>query len=78
MITLFALYRKVVQDEAKKMEDKVDLTMVDSQNSQQTQNDQIDVMLSKGIDALAVNLVDPAAGQTVMEKLKLRIFCCIL
>ena len=65
-----ALYRKVVQDEAKKMEDKVDLTMVDSQNSQQTQNDQIDVMLSKGIDALAVNLVDPAAGQTVMEKIK--------
>ena len=65
-----ALYRKVVLDEAKKIEDKVDLTMVDSQNSQQTQNDQIDVMLSKGTDALAVNLVDPAAGQTVMEKIK--------
>ena len=32
-----ALYRKVVLDEAKKIEDKVDLTMVDSQNSQQTQ-----------------------------------------
>ena len=27
-------------------------------------------MLSKGTDALAVNLVDPAAGQTVMEKIK--------
>lgn len=65
-----ALYRKVVLDEAKKIEDKVDLTMVDSQNSQQTQNDQIDIMLSKGTDALAVNLVDPAAGQTVMEKIK--------
>ncbi|MDU1909641.1 galactose/glucose ABC transporter substrate-binding protein MglB [Fusobacterium sp.] len=65
-----ALYRKVVLDEAKKIENKVDLTMVDSQNSQQTQNDQIDVMLSKGTDALAVNLVDPAAGQTVMEKIK--------
>ena len=44
--------------------------MNDSQNSQQTQNDQIDVMLSKGVDALAINLVDPAAGQTVMEKIK--------
>lgn len=65
-----ALYRKVVLAEAEKVQDKVELTMNDSQNSQQTQNDQIDVMLSKGVDALAINLVDPAAGQTVMEKIK--------
>lgn len=65
-----ALYRKVVLAEADKMKDTVELTMNDSQNSQQTQNDQIDVMLSKGVDALAINLVDPAAGQTVMEKIK--------
>ncbi|MDO4588651.1 MAG: galactose/glucose ABC transporter substrate-binding protein MglB [Fusobacterium sp.] len=65
-----ALYRKVVLAEADKMKDKVELSMVDSQNAQQTQNDQIDVMLSKGTDALAINLVDPAAGQTVMEKIK--------
>ncbi len=65
-----SLYRKVVLAEADKMKDNVELTMNDSQNSQQTQNDQIDVMLSKGVDALAINLVDPAAGQTVMEKIK--------
>ena len=65
-----ALYRKVVLAEADKVKDKVELSMVDSQNAQQTQNDQIDVMLSKGTDALAINLVDPAAGQTVMEKIK--------
>ncbi|MGY0394968.1 MULTISPECIES: galactose/glucose ABC transporter substrate-binding protein MglB [unclassified Fusobacterium] len=65
-----SLYRKVVLAEADKVKDTVELTMNDSQNSQQTQNDQIDVMLSKGVDALAINLVDPAAGQTVMEKIK--------
>ena len=65
-----ALFRKVVQEEADKMKDKVDLTMNDSQNAQQVQNDQIDAMLSKGVDGLAINLVDPAAGETVMNKIK--------
>lgn len=65
-----ALYRKVVEAEAEKMKDTVNLMMNDSQNSQQTQNDQINVMLSKGVDALAINLVDPAAGKTVMEMIK--------
>lgn len=65
-----ALFRKVVENEAAKVSDKVDLQMNDSQNSQTTQNDQIDVMLSKGVDSLAINLVDPAAGQTVANKIK--------
>ncbi len=65
-----ALFRQVVSDEAAKVADKVDLQMNDSQNSQTTQNDQIDVMLSKGVDSLAINLVDPASGATVLEKIK--------
>lgn len=65
-----ALYRKVVEAEAQKMKDSINLIMNDSQNSQQTQNDQINVMLSKGVDALAINLVDPAAGKTVMEMIQ--------
>ena len=65
-----ALYRKVVADEANKVKDKVDLIMNDSQNNQQLQNDQIDIMLSKGVDGLAINLVDPAAGQTVVDIVK--------
>ncbi|MDP0488564.1 MAG: galactose/glucose ABC transporter substrate-binding protein MglB [Fusobacterium sp. JB021] len=65
-----ALFRKVVESEASKVADKVELQMNDSQNSQTTQNDQIDVMLSKGVDSLAINLVDPAAGQTVANKIK--------
>lgn len=65
-----ALFRKVIQEEADKAKDKVHLIMNDSQNSQQTQNDQIDTMLAKGVNGLAINLVDPAAGETVMNKIK--------
>lgn len=65
-----ALLRKSVESEAAKVSDKVELQMNDSQNSQTTQNDQIDVMLSKGVDSLAINLVDPASGQTVCNKIK--------
>jgi methyl-galactoside transport system substrate-binding protein len=42
--------------------------MNDSQNDQSKQNDQIDVLLAKGVKALAINLVDPAAAGTVIEK----------
>ncbi|MCV4784134.1 substrate-binding domain-containing protein, partial [Escherichia coli] len=38
------------------------------QNDQSKQNDQIDVLLAKGVKALAINLVDPAAAGTVIEK----------
>lgn len=65
-----ALFRQVVNEEASKVKDKVDLQMNDSQNSQTTQNEQIDVMLSKGINSLAINLVDPASAPTVLEKIK--------
>jgi methyl-galactoside transport system substrate-binding protein len=36
------------------------LLLNDSQNDQSKQNDQIDVLLAKGVKALAINLVDPA------------------
>ncbi len=42
--------------------------MNDSQNDQSKQNDQIDVLLAKGVKALAINPVDPAAAGTVIEK----------
>ncbi len=44
------------------------LLMNDSQNDQSKQNDQIDVLLAKGVKALAINPVDPAAAGTVIEK----------
>lgn len=44
--------------------------MNDSQNNQSTQNDQIDVLIAKGAKALAINLVDPAAAGTIIDKAK--------
>jgi methyl-galactoside transport system substrate-binding protein len=44
--------------------------MNDSQNSQATQNDQVDTMISKGAKSLAINLVDPQAASAIIEKAK--------
>ncbi|MBD1572109.1 galactose/glucose ABC transporter substrate-binding protein MglB [Vibrio sp. S17_S38] len=49
----------------------VKVLMNDSQNNQSMQNDQIDVMLARGVQALAINLVDPAAAPAVIKKAKL-------
>lgn len=48
----------------------VALLMNDSQNDQSKQNDQIDVLIAKGVKALAINLVDPAAAGVVISKAK--------
>lgn len=42
----------------------------DSQNSQAVLNDQIDTLISRGVDILIINLVDPTAGQAVIDKAK--------
>ena len=62
-----SMVRKDIEKEAKTL-GGVQLLMNDSQNSQSTQNDQIDVLMAKGVKALAINLVDPAAAGTVIEK----------
>ncbi|TXJ34798.1 galactose/glucose ABC transporter substrate-binding protein MglB [Brachyspira aalborgi] len=49
---------------------KAQLIMNDSQNNQAQQNDQVDVMLNKDTKALAINLVDPQAAQTIIDKAK--------
>ena len=53
-----------------KATDKAKLEMNDSQNSQATQNDQVDTMISKGAKSLAINLVDPQAASAIIEKAK--------
>lgn len=63
-----ATVRKSMDDYGKTL--GLELNMVDSQNNQSAQNEQVDVFLSKGVDVLAINLVDPAAAQTVLEKIK--------
>ena len=50
-----SLMRKEIQKDADQLKD-VKLLMNDSQNAQSIQNDQVDVLLSKGVKALAINL----------------------
>lgn len=59
--------RKSLEGIAAKQKD-IKLLMNDSQNNQSMQNDQVDVLLARGVKALAINLVDPAAGQTIIDK----------
>lgn len=48
----------------------VELDVVDSEGDQAKLNDQVDVFIDKGVDVLAINLVDPAAAKTIIEKAK--------
>ena len=50
----------------------VSIDYVDAKNSQVTQNDQIDTLIAKGIDVLAINPVDPNAAGTMIEKARAR------
>nr|WP_307775750.1 galactose/glucose ABC transporter substrate-binding protein MglB [uncultured Cetobacterium sp.] len=61
--------RQRIEEVAKNDKD-VEVLMNDSQNDQSKQNDQVDVLIAKGVDALAINLVDPAAASTVIAKAK--------
>lgn len=46
----------------------VEIQIVDSEGQQAKLNDQVDVFITKGVDVLAINLVDPAAAQTIINK----------
>jgi methyl-galactoside transport system substrate-binding protein len=51
---------------------KAQLTMVDSQNAQPTQNDQVDQFITRGMKAIAINPVDRTAAGTIVDKAKAR------
>ncbi|QGM80767.1 galactose/glucose ABC transporter substrate-binding protein MglB [Otariodibacter oris] len=65
-----SLMRKEIEKEADLHKNDVELLMNDSQNSQSIQNDQVDVLISKGVKVLAINLVDPASAPTIVGKAK--------
>lgn len=48
----------------------VKIDIVDSEGQQAKLNDQVDVFITKGVDVLAINLVDPASAMTIIEKAK--------
>lgn len=64
-----SIMRKVLEGEAA-ARNTAELLMNDSQNNQSEQNNQVDVMIAKGVKALAINLVDPAAAPTIIDKAK--------
>jgi methyl-galactoside transport system substrate-binding protein len=47
---------------------KAELSLQDSQNDQSKQLEQIDTMIAKGVKSLAINLVDPKAAPSVIDK----------
>lgn len=51
-------------------EGQAELLMNDSQNNQSRQIEQIDTMIAKGVNILAINLVDPKSAPTVIDKAK--------
>lgn len=64
-------FMSFVRRSIEKNADAVDeLDVNDSQNDQAKQNEQVDVMIQKGADSLAINLVDPQAASTIIEKAK--------
>jgi len=64
--TYLTLVRNAITDEADVLGVEVDV--VDGQNSQPTQNEQIDLFISKGYDAMAVNQVDRELADITAQK----------
>ena len=54
----------------KTAEGKAKVEMVDSQNSQATQNDKVDLFITKKVKALAINPVDRSAAGVIIQKAK--------
>jgi methyl-galactoside transport system substrate-binding protein len=59
--------RNAISDAAK---DKAKVDIVDSQNSQPTQNDKVDLFITKKVNALAINPVDRTAAGVIIDKAK--------
>ncbi len=59
--------RRAMDKEAK---GKVNLMLNDSQNDQAKQTEQVDTLIAKGAKSLAINLVDPKAAPTIIDKAK--------
>lgn len=51
-------------------EGKAKVDIVDSQNSQPTQNDKVDLFINKKVNALAINPVDRTAAGVIIDKAK--------
>lgn len=64
--TYLTLVRNAITDEADAL--GVDVDVTDGQNAQPTQNEQIDLFVSKGYDAMAINQVDRELADVTANK----------
>lgn len=60
--------RNEITNQAKS--DNITADIVDSQNSTSAQNDKVDLFISKKVNVLAINPVDPNASSTIISKAK--------
>lgn len=65
--TFMAGVRSAISDAAN---GKAKVDIVDSQNSQPTQNDKVDLFITKKVNALAINPVDNTAASVLIDKAK--------
>ncbi len=65
--TYISTVRQALEKEA---DGKVKLLLNDGKGDQGTQNDQVDLLIEKKVDALLVNIVDVGAAQTIVNKAK--------
>ena len=66
--TFMTAVRNAISEDAASL--GVDISLVDSQNAQPTQNDQVDLFISKKMNAMAINPVDLTAAGAILEKAK--------
>lgn len=65
--TYISTVRQALEAEAKN-DAEIELLMNDGQGNQATQNDQIDILIEKKVDALVVNIVDIGAAKSAIDK----------
>jgi len=65
--TYISTVRQALEKEA---EGKAELLLNDGKNDQGTQNDQVDLLIQRGVDVLLVNVVDVGASGTIINKAK--------
>jgi methyl-galactoside transport system substrate-binding protein len=69
--TFMSYVRNKIEASAKAIgEDKVTISVQDSQFDQPKQNDQVDQFITQNVTALAINMVDPSAASVIIGKAK--------
>lgn len=68
--TYISTVRAAIEKYAKEASVTVNLNMQDGQGDQAKQNDQLDVLIQKGVDVLLINAVDAGSAQGLADKAK--------